>query len=36
MGWKPIISIEEGLRKTVEWFTNPENLKHYKAGIYNV
>ncbi|MAY34574.1 MAG: NAD-dependent dehydratase [Spongiibacteraceae bacterium] len=35
-GFAPGHSIEEGLRKTVAWFTNPDNLKHYKAGIYNV
>lgn len=35
-GFTPGHSIEDGLRKTVEWFINPENLKHYKAGIYNV
>jgi len=26
----------EGLQKTVEWFTNPENLKKYKKNIYNI
>jgi len=35
-GFKPEHSIEDGLRKTVSWFLDPENLKHYKAGIYNV
>lgn len=35
-GFKPHYSIEEGLKKTIEWFLNPENLKRYKAGIYNV
>ena len=35
-GFAPGHSIEEGLRKTVAWFTNPDNLKHYKAGIYHV
>lgn len=35
-GFKPEYSIEKGLEKTVEWFLNPENLKRYKAGIYNV
>ncbi|ROT99328.1 SDR family NAD(P)-dependent oxidoreductase [Marinobacter sp. R17] len=35
-GFTPRHSIEDGLRKTVAWFTDPENLKHYKAGIYNV
>ena len=28
--------IEKGLEETVKWFINPENLKKYKADIYNV
>jgi NAD dependent epimerase/dehydratase len=32
----PEHTIEQGLRKTVEWFTNPVNLKKYKHDIYNV
>jgi len=35
-GWQPKYSIEQGLKETVEWFTNPENLKKYKANIYNL
>lgn len=35
-GFKPQVSIEEGLQRTVEWFTNASNLAHYKADIYNV
>ena len=35
-GFKPEYDIEKGLSETIEWFTNPENLKKYKAGIYNV
>lgn len=34
--WKPSYSIEEGLQQTVDWFMNPENLKKYKTGIYNL
>lgn len=33
--WRPQVSLEEGLRRTVEWFTKPENLAKYKANIYN-
>jgi NAD dependent epimerase/dehydratase len=32
----PQVSIEEGLAKTIEWFLNKDNLKKYKANIYNV
>lgn len=34
-GWKPETSLEEGLRHTIGWFTDPENLKMYKSDIYN-
>lgn len=34
--WRPTHSLEEGLRKTVEWFTCPENLSRYKSSIYNI
>jgi NAD dependent epimerase/dehydratase len=35
-GFKPAYSLEKGLSETIEWFTKKENLKQYKAGIYNV
>lgn len=35
-GFEPKFSIEQGLEKTIKWFINPENLKKYKVGIYNV
>ena len=35
-GFEPKYSIREGLEKTVEWFTNPQNLAKYKPGIYNL
>lgn len=34
--WRPRHSLREGLKQTAEWFTKPENLAKYKAGIYNV
>lgn len=34
--WKPLYNLENGLKETIKWFTNKDNLKHYKAGIYNV
>lgn len=33
--WRPEVSLREGLTRTVEWFTDPDNLARYKAGIYN-
>lgn len=34
-GWKPEVSFEEGLRRTIEWFVRPENLSRYKWDVYN-
>ncbi len=35
-GFKPSLSLKDGLKKTIEWFEKEENLKKYKADIYNV
>ncbi|MBD9355067.1 NAD-dependent 4,6-dehydratase LegB [Methylomonas albis] len=35
-GFAPQVTLEEGLRRTVAWFGNADNLKRYKADIYNV
>ena len=35
-GFKPQVDISEGLQRTIDWFTQPNHLKHYKAEIYNV
>ena len=39
-GWEPLYAGKDGLKRglieTVAWFTNPENLRKYKANIYNV
>lgn len=35
-GFKPSFSIEDGLEKTIEWFSKDENLKRYKVDLYNV
>ena len=34
--WKQKYSLEEGLKETIKWFSDKDNLKQYKAGIYNV
>ncbi|MDE6153226.1 MAG: SDR family NAD(P)-dependent oxidoreductase [Muribaculaceae bacterium] len=34
--WRPQVSLEQGLKNTIEWFTDPENLARYKTDIYNV
>lgn len=35
-GWTPRYSLEQGLKKTIEWFADQKNLSLYKADIYNV
>ncbi len=35
-GFSPVYSIEVGLKETIDWFLNNENLKKYKTEIYNV
>ena len=34
--WTREYSLEEGLRQTIDWFSNPKNLSKYKANIYNI
>jgi nucleoside-diphosphate-sugar epimerase len=35
-GFKPQIDIRDGLQKTIDWITIPDNLANYKADLYNV
>lgn len=35
-GFESKYSIQLGLDKTIEWFSKPENIRKYKADIYNV
>ncbi len=35
-GFQPDHSLREGLRMTIDWFLEPQNLKHYKPELYNV
>ncbi len=40
LGWKPsyagLNGFREGLAKSIDWFTQLDNLKLYKSGIYNL
>lgn len=40
LGWAPefggLTGFERGLGKTIEWFSDPANLRRYKADIYNL
>jgi NAD dependent epimerase/dehydratase len=39
-GWTPqfpgIEGLRRGLQETIAWFSNPNNLRRYKAGLYNI
>jgi NAD dependent epimerase/dehydratase len=39
-GWTPqypgIEGLRRGLQETITWFGNPDNLRRYKAGLYNI
>jgi len=34
--WVQKYSLQEGLKQTIEWFKSNDNLKNYKANIYNI
>ena len=40
LNWSPkyggISGFKKGLKRTIEWFSNPENLRYYKSDIYNI
>lgn len=35
-GYKPAVDLEEGLRRTIDWFRRSGNRERYKAMMYNV
>lgn len=35
-GYQPDYNLDEGLKETINWFTNSNNLAKYKTDIYNV
>jgi NAD dependent epimerase/dehydratase len=35
-GWKPEYSFEQGIKETIDWFSDSENQKKYKPDIYNI
>ena len=39
-GWSPeypgVAGLRKGLEETIEWFSHADNLRRYKAGVYNI
>jgi len=35
-GFKPQVDIQEGLQRTIDWFSDSQHIERYKHGIYNV
>lgn len=35
-GYSSVVTLEDGIRRTVEWFRDPQHRQRYKADIYNV
>ncbi len=35
-GWQPRHTLDEGLKLTIDWFTDPANLARYRPGIYAI
>jgi dTDP-glucose 4,6-dehydratase len=40
LGWQPAFGghdgFKRGLRETIEWFSDPNNLRSYKSDVYNI
>lgn len=36
IGFSPRYSLEDGLKATIDWLRQPQNLARYKADIFNV
>ena len=34
--WQPEIMFQDGISKTIEWFSEPKNLSLYNSNIYNI
>lgn len=34
--WQPKYTLADGIKKTIRWFSHADNIKNYKANIYNL
>ena len=35
-GWQPAYTLKQGIRETIEWFKDEENLRRYQWDVYNI
>jgi NAD dependent epimerase/dehydratase len=35
-GWLPAYTLKQGIRETIEWFKDEENLRRYQWDVYNI
>jgi NAD dependent epimerase/dehydratase len=35
-GWQPAYTLKQGIRETIEWFRDEENLRRYQWDVYNI
>jgi UDP-glucose 4-epimerase len=35
-GWQPQHTLDDGLRTTIRWFTDEDNLARYKVDLFNL
>jgi NAD dependent epimerase/dehydratase len=35
-GWTPMYRLEDGLRETIGWLSDPNNLRRYKTAVFNL
>lgn len=35
-GWQPEYTLQQGIRETIAWFRDKENLRRYKCNAYNI
>lgn len=36
LDWKPLYTLDQGLKETINWFNMPENINFYKPYLYSI